>query len=287
MFAKTYRTTMRTIVRSPLTWGAVALLLAIGIYFQFQVHYTRFDPVTLKSFVDTDPGYGMSFETYIDVVLNTPLTVTLMLFTAPALCVIGSGVVLTRDWRDNFFEVDRAGGVSIRKYFLGRYLAVLTFVTAVSLIADLLFFHLFFLIRRRVESMSPGQFFIDSTVRQLRVFFTSVFPGLLAFVGVTFFACNLMRSGATGMITGLGYVIFSFATKTYLQFRLPAFVLNNLHPVPTNLYIYWAFYGTERFENMLINPFLKGGMPTCLLCLYAFSLIFTFASYFCVKKRQI
>ena len=106
MFKKTYQTSLKTIIRSPLVWGAIVFVLAVGIFHQLQVHYTYFDPSSLKSYADTDPEFNMSFKMYINEVLNTPLGMALMLFSVPAFCVIVSGVVLVRDWRDGFFEVD-------------------------------------------------------------------------------------------------------------------------------------------------------------------------------------
>ncbi len=288
MFRKTYVSALRTIVRSPLTWGAIALFLGIGIYNQIVVHYGIIDMNTLEMIPDTDPGFVMTFKFYIQEIRNCAWSMSLMLFTAPALCVITSGVVLSRDWRDNFFEVDRAGGVAPRKYFFGRYTAVVSFVTAVSLFGNVIFLHLYFLVRRGVENMTFGRYLADSTFRVVRLFFTAVFPGLLVFVGITFLAANLMRNGIAGMITGLSYVVLTVAARVYLNYRLPSFVTNYLLPSPFNLYMYWAEFDMTWFTDEAASLFFtKGEALTCLLCLYSISAVCLALSFLCVKKRRV
>ena len=287
MFRKTFQTSLKTIIRSPLVWGAIFLVLAVGIFHQLQVHYSYFDSSSLKSYADTDPEFNMSFKIYINEVLNTPLGMALMLFSVPAFCVIVSGVVLVRDWRDGFFEVDRAGGVSARKYFFGRYFAVLSFVAIVALAADFIFFHSFFIARKGVESWDLWRYLTDSTVRILRVFFTSVLPGIFIFVSVPFLFGNLMKSGVAGMISGLSYVVFAFALRSYLGFRAPDFVKNYLFPAPNNLYQYWAFYGTDRFYDIMCNPLSTGEMLACILSLYATAAVCAAISFICVKRRKV
>ena len=85
MFRKTYVSALRTIVRSPLTWGAIALFLGIGIYNQIVVHYGIIDTNTLEMIPDTDPGFVMTFRFYIQEIRNCAWAMSLMLFTVPGI----------------------------------------------------------------------------------------------------------------------------------------------------------------------------------------------------------
>jgi len=287
MCFKTFRATVKTIIRSPLIWAAMALLFGVGVYFSLIINTGQIDIKTYEMVWDTDPRFVFSYKMYIQKVLNTLMAAPLMWFSAPAFCVIVTGVLLTRDWRDNFFEIERSAGVKPYQYLLGRFFAVLLFVTLLTLLTAFTAFHTYFLSRGGVSFLTPAEYFFDSSIRILRAFFMATFPGILIFVSFTFALSSIMKSGLAGTIGGLGLVIFKYLSQGILQNRLPGFYHNYLSPTSANLYRYWSFYDTEWFyEKTEHNPFTTHQMLLCLSCLYLISVICIGVSYLCVKKRK-
>ncbi len=288
MFIKTYKSTMKTIVRSPLIWSTIVLMIGVATYsILAKPLHGYFDLKIGELVYDTDPRFEVTYEVYIKRVLNTMMTTPLMLFSAPAFCVIVSGTILQRDWHDNFFEIERSGDVKPSRYFLGRFTAVLSFVSFVTLVIGIFAFHLYFVSRGGVESFTFGDYIKDSTIRNLRVFFASVFPGLLLFIGITFCIGNSLKSGIVGSMGGLLYVLFTFVSSDYLQFRLPQFYKDYLSPVPSKLYQFWAYYDTNWFESDITNPFTTKQMIICLSSMYLIAFVIILISYLCVKRRKI
>lgn len=288
MYSKTYKATIKTITRSPLTWAAVALLIGVAIYSSMRGSYGKVDMSTYKMIWDTDPRFTIDYPLYIQHLRNALYTGSLMLYPAPVFCVIVSGVVLARDWHDNFFEIERAGGVKPRQYFISRFVAVLSFVSVITLITGFVAFHVYCLSRGGVESLSLWTYLFDSTVRILRIFFLAVFPGILIFVSFTFAVGSVFKNGIIGTLSGLALVVFKYLSQGILRFRLPDFYHKYLSPTPAYLYQFWGYYDTEWFfEKTQYNPFTTQQMLLCLFCLYLISSIFIILSYFSIKKRRV
>ena len=287
MFSKTYRTTLKTIIRSPLTWVAAAFMIGAALYFVLIGSYANYDISTGELIMDSDKRFVLMYGQYIQKVFNT-IRRDIMLFGGPAFFVIVSGIVLTRDWHDNFFEIEHAGGVRSLPYFLGRFFAVFTFLTVSALVTYLFSFHLYIVTRGGVPGLAPWEYVIDSNVRLLREFCITGIPGILIFMAVTFLIGNLAKNGTIGTIAGIAYVLFEYLTKTFLNFRMPQFYHDYLTPTPSCLYRYWAYYDTEWFDvKWPHNPFTMKQMLLCLLSLFLIALVCSVVSYICVKKRKV
>ena len=262
-------------------------MIGTVIYYVIYGSYGNYDFDTGKMIWDKDPRFVLQYFQYVQHFHNT-IRRELMRFGAPLFCVIVTGIVLTRDWRDNFFEIEHAGDVRPSKYFLGRFLAVFSFLTVSALIVYLLAFHSYIISRGGVPDLSPWEYFIDSNVRLLRVFFITGIPGILVFSGITFLVGNLTKSGTFGTIAGLVYVLFEYLMKTVLTARIPQIYFNYMTPTPSYLYQYWAYYDTEWFEiKFPHNPFTTGQMLLCLGILYSAAVVFAVGSYVCVRKRKV
>ena len=288
MYSKTYKATIKTITRSPLTWAAVALLLGVAIYSSLRGGYGIVDMSTYEMIWDTDPRFTIDYPTYIEHLQNALYAGSLMWYSAPVFCVIVPGIILARDWRDNFFEIERAGGVKPRQYFISRFVAVLSFVSVITLITGFIAFHVYCLTRGGVAWLSFWTYLCDSTIRIIRIFFLAVLPGILIFVSFTFAVGSVFKSGLIGTLSGLALVVFKYLSQGILRFRLPNFYHEYLSPTPVHLYQYWGFYDTEWFFDKAIhNPFTDQQMFLCLFCLYLISSIFILLSYFSIKKRRV
>lgn len=286
MFKKTYRSVIKTILRSPMTYGAVFLVFAAIVYHAFTVHYGAYS-FDLKMMVwDNEPGFSLNYDLFLEEILNTPMA-GLMIYPVPLLCVIVSGIVLIRDFRDGFFEIERAGNIKTSRYLFGRLSAVVSFVTLISLFVCLFAFHLYILSRGGVPTMGTWEYVWESAVRLLRVFVMAIFPGILFFVGVTFLASNIMHSGLAGTAAGICYVIVNYSLRVFLGFRLPEIYTDYLSPVPTKLYKYWFAYDTKWFSDKSVNLFSDVEMIVCLCVLYLLCSAFLTVSAICVKRRKV
>ena len=149
-------------------------------------------------------------------------------------------------------------------------------------------FHFYIITRGGVPDLSLWEYIIDSNVRLLREFFISGIPGILIFIGVTFFVGNLAKSGMVGMITGITYVLFEYLTKTFLRYRMPQFYHDYMTPTPYNLYNYWAYYDTKWFDvKWPHNPFSTNQMFLCLGIMYSAFIVFVIGSYLSVRRRKV
>jgi len=287
MFSKTYKSTIKTIVRSPLTWAAVALMIGVAVYYVIIGGYGGYDPMTGEQFTDRDPRFVLVYGMYIQHFQNT-IAREVMLIGVPLFCVIVSGIVLTRDWRDSFFEVEHAGNVKARSYFLGRFLAVFTILTFSALFVYLFSFHLYIFTRGGVPDLSPWEYIFDSNIRLFRMFFITAIPAILIFTGLTFLAGNLAKSGTIGTVVGVVYVLVLYLTNYNFKFRMPLIYQEYLVPTPRHLYQYWGYYDTEWFDvKWPHNPFSTGQMLLCLCILYSAALLLVAGSYLCVRRRKI
>ena len=287
MFSKTYKATLKTIIRSPLTWISVTFLVGVTIYYEFFLHIYKVDLNTMEKIWDTDPRFVISYGEVIQK-LSDARSITMMSYASPFLFVIVSIIVLTRDWTDNLFEIERAGNVSPLTYFFGRYSAVVTFVTSVFLIDVLFALHGYYISRRGIPDLPVWDYIVDFDFRLLRLFFTAVVPGILIFVGIAFFAANLTKSGIKGAIVSISYILFEYICNSILLFRMPDVYKNYLTPTPLNLYLYWRYYDTEWFNiKWPHNPFSTEQMLLCLGILYLIAVSLAVGSYICVKRRKI
>ena len=287
MFSKTYKSTIKTIVRSPLTWAVAALMIGVAVYYVIIGGYDGYDPSTGEQFTDRDPRFVLVYYIYIQHFHNT-IAREVMLIGVPLFCIIVSGIVLTRDWRDNFYEIEHAGDVKARSYFFGRFLAVFTVFTFSALFVYLFSFHLYIITRGGVSDLSPWEYIIDSNIRLFRMFFITAIPAILIFTGLTFLAGNLAKSGTIGTVVGVVYILFLYLTNFLFRFRMPLIYQEYLVPTPRYLYQYWAYYDTEWFEvKYPHNPFSTGQMLLCLGILYSAVVLFAFISYLCIKRRKV
>lgn len=285
MVFKTYSSSLKTIYRSPLTWGTVILVFIIGLKHASTIHYGAYDINLGRMVWDIESGFVITYKIFLQEILNTTYTESLMQYSIPALCVIVSGIVLTRDWKDNYFEVECSCGNKSSHYILGRLLAVLSFVSSVALVVCFFSFNFYVVSRGGVSTLTVTEYLVEAFVRLIRVFVTSVFPGILYYISFTFFASTIMHSGVAGVLSGLCYVVFIYLSKMFLRFRLPALFKDYLSPTPFRLYQYWATYDTEMSDYEIINHFSQKELIICMCSLYLISCVFIYLTTFLIKYK--
>lgn len=291
MFFATYRNTLKTLLRSWLFW--IILLLAIivpmsramGENVRITVLDDNFKIVGYIS--DTDPEYELTYDNYIQTILNSTKG-WIMLYAMPIFCIVSAMLILSRDYSDGFFEIEKSGGVKPSLYFLGRFSAIITVNIIVCLFISFLCLHYYYFSRGQVEGIALVSYFADSTIRLLRVFVCSMLPGILFYIGLIYCISSISQSVFFGAVVGLGFVLFEYGSKTFLMGRLPDIYHDYLTPNPSKLYQYWTFYDTEWFtEKTMRNPFTENQMLLSVGITVGIAVVGYIISYLQQRKRNI
>jgi len=290
MFLATYKTTIKTLIRSTLLW--IILIFVIFVAMQRatgdNIRITLLDDnfKILGYITDTDPEFVLDFDYYIQTLLNSTKG-WIMLYAMPIFCVVSSMLVLNRSYGDGFFEIEKCGGVTTSSYLYGRFLAALTINIAVCLTVTFLCVHYYYFSRGGIENFNLITYLMDSTLRVFRIFVCAMLPAMLFFMCITWLVGCITQSGFTGAIVGIGYVLIVYCSKTILVGRFPDMYHDYLNPNSSKLYQYWTFFDTEWFnEKLTRNPFTNGNMLTCIGIVVGSSIVLMVISYFCIRKRN-
>ena len=290
MFFLTYRTTIKTLVRSFLVWTALALLVVVTMNLAISVNYSTAvvdnNYQVVDIIYDTDPRYELTFDKYIQTILNAGKA-WIMLYAMPLFCVITTFIVLSRNYNDGFFEIERSAGVGTFNYCLGRISALITINSIVCVLITFLCFHYYYFSRGGVESFTLSSYLIDSTTRILRLFCLAMLPGIMLYTSITYVVGSLLKSSIGGTIIGLSSVLLQYSAKTFLHNRFSDIYHDYISPISDKLYQYWAYYDTEWFtEKAIRNPFTQSQMITALCCILIPVLLCISISYVCTRKRD-
>lgn len=291
MFFAVFKTSLKTISRSFLLWITLILLIVVTMDVANGVNYSTSivdsNHQVVEIIYDTDSRYVLDFNRYILTILNATRA-WVMLYAMPLFCVVSTLILLHRSHYDGFYEIEKSSGIKSSSYCFGRILAIMTVNVVVCLIVTFLCFNYYYFSRGGIDSFSLNSYFIDSTVRILRLFVMAMFPGLLFYTGVTFVSGSILKSGMGGAIVGLGCVLLQYGSVTYLRNRLPIVYHDYLSPISDKLYKYWAHYDTEWFTDKLIsNPFTDVQMITTITITISISFMAFLISYISVKRRII
>ena len=290
MFLATYKTSMKTLLRDLVLWIAICILIGLLIHRAELVAYVQAivddNGALLGHITDKDVSFDMSFKAYVQKVFH--LRSNMMLYILPLFTILSVASLLSRDMRDNFFEVQKAGGVSARDYFLGRVTALFTLNALIALIGSFLNFHWYFLSRHGVSFFSAWEYFTDSTVRILRLYALAIIPSLIFFIALPYVLITVTKSSFLGSALSLGYVLFQYEANSILRMRLPQVYHDFMNVIPSNMYMYWGWYDTEWFyEKTRHNPFTPGQLILATGIILSLSTLFFIISYFHTKKREI
>ena len=294
MLISTYKNTLKTLFRSALFWLTVLLVLALMVERGLSVQSSRAVVVngrpTGEMIMDNEPEFreNIDHNFYVQTVQNSQNS-WIMLYTMPLLAVISTMIMLTRDYRDNLYEIEKAGGVRPSKYFFGRFAALVTVNFTVCLIFGHVGLHTYFFSRGGPPDFFANylEYFMDSTQRILRVFFGAQIFTLLFYIGITYVFGCILHSGFMGGVAGIGSVLFVYLSQTSIRHRMPTVYLDYLVPRSNNHYAYLGLYDSELFYHPYGNPFTVNDVMICIVYLFVASLIFFTVSYIFTRKRSI
>lgn len=213
----------------------------------------------------------------------------------PLFAVIVTVLVLTRDYGDQFYEIENAAGVKPLQYLIGRICAILSILLVIQAVSADVLLHIYVASRGGVEGMTVGVYLVDSTLRLLMLVFGLSLPCMLFYVGLTYMLGALFRSGIIGAFGGIGYVVLY---RAFLNFKVYLIYMKNntvvkfyfeyLCHVPDKLNNYLYCFGREDEEMMMAitNTSLSAAV-TCLCILVGFFAVFSVVSYLRLRKREI
>ncbi len=286
MFLSVYKTTLKKLFRSIVFWIAVLFLLFISVNSALDREQSYYSVETNEIINNTDPKFVLNYEDYVQLISNT-CSASIMLYALPIFTVITVILVLNHDYRDDFFEIEKAYGQKASTYYFGRLLALVSVNYICCIIASFLAFHLYIYISGGVDGWGLGLYITDSTLRLFRYLFIVSFPPVLLYICFTYMIGNLLKSGVGAGVAGFGYVLLNYLFSYQLRFRIPDIYHSYLAPTPGKLRYYMHCYDTVHFEQTLIiyQTSLKNAIMGLGIILL-FSIFYAGLSYLCVHHRK-
>ena len=281
MLSATYKNTLKNILRSGTFWLIFGVLIVIVSHGAISGYYVG----------DDEPGVILSYHDFVEVIANSGI-VTLAMYALPLTAIVTTVIVLLRDYGDDFFEIERAGGIQNLHYLLGRLAGIITVVTAATVFSHSLCLHLYIGTRGGVHGIGFWDYLAESFVRLLRFDFCVILPGLLFYLTLTFLIGVFLKRGyATAAISCICMLAYYFFSSYYRYQYIGKFVddfFNYYSPIPTQLRMYFQLYDTENnqlaYEILGITP---DGAMTGFVFLIGISVLFSACAYFRIRKRTM
>ena len=279
MFARTYKNTLKTLVRAPTFWLMAAVLLGIIIY-----NNAGMLGSALKS------EHLHDFDSYHNLINNITVA-KIMIYPMPLFAAVTAVLILNHDYGDMFYEIEKAYNMKPIRYLLGRILSLVTvngiLVTALSFV----FIHLNVFFHGGVEGLGLWGYLADSFIRIMRVNLLLCIPSLTAFIAVTYMVGALFKSGFAAIITSSAYVIaFYFIHLTLHMKWQPVYQIyfRYFDLMPRALRLYAAMADTSYFELAMSrhnDTTLHVILGFCSLLI--FTALGMLSSYLRIKKRTV
>ena len=285
MFCQIYKTSIKNLLRSLTFWVVFLLLIVVTLYSEgVDGHYGYNSSGTL--IMDTDPIFVLDFRTYYITVHNVGVA-TVMLYMMPLFSVISTVLILARNHGDDFYEIEKAAGLSPLKYTLGKISAILTVNFIVVTLAVSIGFHFYIFSRGGVPYMGLWYYIGDSTMRILRIILFLFMPSIIMYVGITYVVGSLLKNSLGAAIVSIGYVIAYYIMSYPLRFRIPELYFDYFSPLPRKLSGYLYAYDTYAFEGYSeLNGISFEKAAVCFTLLVTTGVICILISYLLTRKRE-
>ena len=304
MFIKTYTTTIKRILRSPLFWMALAV---VAVLIFMKAHGELYGGVEGLSHGDTDPEFRLGYQKYHEMMAN--LLRNMVFYLIPCLCVVAVMTVISGDYTDNFFEIERAGGVKSVTYFFGRLSAILTVLLTITLVFSFFSVNYYFFTRGGVAAFTgtPNsmvepwpmstlkEYLIDSTVVLFRLIFLCQLPVIILFTTATYAIGTLFESGILAGIGGSIGVVLAYLGALRYQWDYESVIYRFFLPAKIGPYLYLSRYdtvfATEKYcmpngTNIYLNDTFEG-VVAWLAVMLGISLACVAISFVCTHRRKI
>ena len=292
MFLSIYKITIKNLLRSLIFWMAVGLVIGITFYECKNGVYSMYSYSYKEIIYDTDPRFVLELNPYKNLIGNVCISFV-MYYAMPIFTVISTVLVLNRDYGDQFFEIEKAGGVRSWKYTGGRISALVTVNFALVFIACFLGVWLYLLTRvgpEGVYKMETGELLWDSAKRLIRFITFMSFPTTLFYITFTYFLGSIFNSGLISAIGSMAHVIATYVCGFQLRFRIPDiyhdyFSINSAKKIRDYLkYFKWE-NGFENYIKTYETSFKDAAL--CFSFVVGLAVICSVISYLRVRKRSV
>ena len=283
MFFTTYKNSIKTLLRSKTFLLSVLLVIFVAIFDATKVHYSKFSLEIWETIMDTDPRYVLEFHIFRQHIQNACLA-GIMWYALPLLAVVSTTLILSRDWGDRFFEIEKAAGNRPLPYMIARLGAILTVNTVVMVFAMLLTFYWYVFSRGGVEGMTVFAMIADSFPRFFKYVLFIGLPCIMMYVGLTYVVGNLFKGGVAGAVAGMGYVVGFYVFYLFFSAsqKYPIY-FDYLAPVPIKLRHY-VYSFDMVYQSANSTPFWQAAIGCGVLV--GAALIYYAVSYWRVRRRE-
>lgn len=283
MFFTTYKNSLKTLLRSKTLLLSVLLVIFVAIYEAHGVHYSKFSLELWETIMDTDPRYVLEFDIFRQHIQNACIA-DIMWYALPLLAVISTALILSRDWGDRFFEIEKAAGKRPFSYMSARLCAILTVNVVVMTVGMMLSFYYYVFSRGGVEGMTTFAMIADSFPRIFKYVLFIGMPCIMMYVGLTYVVGNLLKSGIAGAAAGMGHVVGFYVFYLFFsaQQKFPIY-FDYLAPIPKELRQY-VYSFDMVYQSANGTPFWKAAIGFGVLV--GAALIYYAVSYWRVRRRE-
>lgn len=274
----TYKNTVKNLLRSMVFWLVLLLLAFIVV---------RYGLSDYKIYALGDAPTTLSFDKYTGFVGNL-VNAEMLTYATPVFAVIATVLVLNRDYGDQFFEIEKAGGVSILRYLTGRLSALATVVFVAQIITSFLGMYIYVERWGGVVGMTVPEFLADSTVRLMYFDICVALPIILFYIGLTYLSGAVFHSGLIASFGGGGYIVTNYIFAMLYQYRAFQTYFGYFSPHPSKLMDF--FFNLDTTDGSMWIAVYVTSFEKAVLCigfLTGISLLFAIVSYFLVHRREI
>jgi hypothetical protein len=272
---KLYQITLKTLCRTKIFWLCLAVVAIASINDACIGYYA-------------DGGNVLSFQTYVQTIHNS-CSSTLLFYAMPFFSIVTTVMILTRDFNDNFFEIEKAAGQKNSIYVFSRLLALISLNVLIFIFLHAMCLHLYVLSTfGGVSGMNKLDYFFDSSIRLLRFDLFVGVPCILFFVCLSYFLGVLFKSGTLSAIFSFGYLILSDVLILFFRNTFPQIYFEYFTHLPEKLRHYLHYYDSEWFDFMINytnTSFLDASF--CVIFMLSVGAICTLLSYLGTLKRDV
>lgn len=281
MWLATYKNTLKNILRSGTFWLMVCVLLTVAVHGGIAGYYVG----------DDEPGVRVSYHDFVEVIANSGIS-TLALYALPLVAIVVTLLVLSRDYGDDFFEIEKASGLRYLPYVAGRLAAVATVVTVCMLVSHAVCLHLYVLTRGGVPKLTPTKYLCESVVRMLRFDFCVILPELLFYLTMTYLLGVFLKKGyATASVSCVLMLSYYYVSVTYRYRYISEFMtlfFDYYSPMPGKLRLYFQLFDTENYKFAFqVFDLTAADAVIGIVFLIGSSLLFSIVSYLRIRRRTV
>lgn len=283
MFRTICKTTYKNLLRSPTFWLVFFILCFVGTETAIRGFHMKYDVSLNELIADTDPRYVLEYDVFVQW-LNNAVT-TLLLYIAPIFLITMTVIILNRDYKDDFFEIEKAAGINPLQYIFARLTTLIIFGYLLIIAINFFQVNLYVFTRGGVDGMSNRNYIFENIIRLGRIQIVRILPCVVFYTTFTYFVGALFKSTIVSAMVSLSYALFNYAVVLFSVKEIGIF-LNYCSPIATKLKNFMHLYDTEKFESFIktTDTSLKDAI-ICISILTVLGTVFSILCYILTSKR--